>query len=199
MSDIAETWSYVSSLRERAVTRLTDDIQIDLSRASTSDAMAALFRLASSPATVGDARSLLHELQVHQVEVEMQHEELLQSRAALESDLIRRTTLVERAPAAFLVVDEATVLCEINPAGVRMLGAGSDVVLGWPFSSFLSASSSDQLHKMLARARDGAVLETYELQLVPQGGVTRKLLCSVDTEVSSKRFLLVLLTLASQS
>ena len=197
MSNDAETWSHLSNLRERAMTRLTDGAHIDLSRASTSDAMAVLFKLASSPDTAGDARALLHELQVHQVEVEMQREELLESRALLESDLIRQTTLVERAPAAFIVIDEFTVLCEINHAGVRLLGAPRDAVLGRPLSSFLSASSSEQLQKMLTRARDGVGPESCKLQLLPQGGVTSTLLCSADVEASSGRFLLVLMAPAA--
>lgn len=198
MSDIAESLSYVSGLRDRAVSRLTDGIRIDLSRASTSDAMAVLFKLASSPSTAGDARALLHELQVHQVEVELQQEELLTSRHKLESELTRLTTLIEHAPAALMLVNEATVLCEINPAGAQLLGVAIDGVLGRPLRSFLSASSGEVLQKMLARARDGAVPETCELQLLPQGGVTRRLLCSAGTEASSGQFVLVLLAPASQ-
>lgn len=199
MSHLAETSSYLSSLRERATTQLTDGIRSNLKHASTSEAMAVLFKLASSPSTAGDALALLHELQVHQVEVEMQHEELRRSRVELESNLIRQTTHVECAPAAFLVIDEATVLCEINLAGVRLLGAESNDVLGRPFSSFLSASSSEQLQKMLTLARGGAVPETCELQLLPQGGVIRKLLCTAGNDVSSGRFLLVLLAPPSTS
>ncbi|EWS65555.1 hypothetical protein Y695_01185 [Hydrogenophaga sp. T4] len=96
MSQLVETSSYLSSLRERATTKLTNGMRSDLSRASTSEAMAVLFKLASSPSTAGDALALLHELQVHQVEVEMQHEELRCSRVELESDLIRQTARVER-------------------------------------------------------------------------------------------------------
>jgi PAS domain S-box-containing protein len=193
MSHLVETSSYLSSLRERATTQLTDGIRSDLSRASTSEAMAVLFKLASSPSTAGDALALLHELQVHQVEVEMQHEELRRSRVELESDLIRQTSHVERAPAALLVIDEATVLCEINLAGARLLGVAGNDVLGRPLASLLSASSSEQLQKRLTLARGDAVPETFELQLSSQGGISRKLLCTAGKDVSSGRFLLVLM------
>jgi len=199
MSHLVETSSYLSGLRERATTQLTDGIRSDLSRASTSEAMAVLFKLASSPSTAGDALALLHELQVHQVEVEMQHEELRRSRLELESDLIRQTSHVERAPAAFLVIDEATVLSEINLAGVRLLGAARNDVLGRSLVSLLSAASSEPLKKMLALARTGAEPETFELQLLPQGGVARKLWCTAGGEVATGRFLLVLLAPPSPS
>lgn len=197
MSQLTETSSYLSGLRERATTQLTDGIRSDLSRASTSEAMAVLFRLASSPSTAGDALALLHELQVHQVELEMQHEELRRSRVELENDLIRQTTRIERAPAAFLVIDKATVLCDINLAGVRLLGAARGDVLGRPLSRYLSASSGEQLQKMLTQAGNGAVPETCELQWSPQGGVVRKLLATADKDASTGRFLVVLLELPS--
>ena len=197
MSQLVETSSYLTSLRERATTQLTDGIRSDLSRASTSEAMAVLFKLASSPSTAGDALALLHELQVHQVEVEMQDEELRRSRIELESALIRQTTLFEHAPAAYLIIDEATVLCEINLAGARLLGAASNELLGRPLASFLSAASVEQLQKMLARARNGAVPETCELQLLPQAGVIRQLHGTAGREDSSANFLLVLLALPS--
>lgn len=197
MSQLTETSSYLSGLRERATTQLTDGLRSDLSRTSTSDAMGVLFRLASTPSTAGDALALLHELQVHQVELEMQHEELRRSRVELENDLIRQTTRIERAPAAFLVIDKATVLCDINLAGVQLLGAARGDLLGHPLSRYLSASSGEQLQKMLTQAGSGAVPETCELHLPPQGGVVRKLLATVDKEASTGRFLVVLLALPS--
>jgi len=162
-----------------------------------------LFKLASSSATGGDALAVLHELQVHQVELDMQHEELCRSNAELESDLIRLRAYIEQAPAALLVVDDALTLCEINPAGARLLGTARNDVLGSPLTTWLSASGGEALQKklakMLASARSGAVPETFELPLPPQDGVARKLLCSASFEASSGRFLLVLMAPASAS
>lgn len=192
MSHLAESSPYLSGLRERATNQLTQGVRSDLSRASTSEAMAVLFQLASSPSTAGDALALLHELQVHQVEVEMQHEELQQSRAELENHLARQMHLVERAPAAFVVLDEASVVCEINREGVRLLGAADSDVLGRSFTSFLSPPSNAQLQKMLTQAKDDAVPESFELQLLPVQGAPQKLLCTAGREASSNRFVLVL-------
>ena len=198
MSNLAETSSYLSGLRARATTQLTHGVRTDLTRASTSEAMAVLFKLASSPETAGDAMALLHELQVHQVEVDMQHEELRHSRVALEDDLIRQTNRFERAPAGYLVLSETSVVCEVNQAGVRLLGAAADDVLGRPLTSFLSAASREVLSVLLARAKAGAAPETFELELLPLPGAARKLFASAGREVSSDRILLVLLEAPSQ-
>lgn len=193
MPNPAEQSSYLSDLREKATAQLTDGVRGNPARASTSEAMAALFKLASSKSTAADALALLHELQVHQVEVDMQHEELRRSREELESDLIRQTARVVDAPAALLVVDEASVVFEINTEGVRLLGVDASEVLGQPLASRLSASGAEQLQKMLALAPTGAVPETFELQLAKEGGNGRKLLCRAGNERFSGRFMLVLL------
>jgi PAS domain-containing protein len=199
MSNLVETATYLSGLRERATTQLTNGLRGELSRTSTSDAMAVLFKLASSPDTAVDAMALLHELQVHQVEVDMQHEELRRSRVELESDLIRLTNRFERAPAACLVVNEASVLCEINLAGSRLLGAEGDDLLGRPLTSFFIAPSCELLRKMLAQAKTQGVTETVELELQPGVGKNRRLCAIVDREVSSDCFLMVLMELPSRN
>jgi PAS domain S-box-containing protein len=193
MSEVTENWSYLSSLRERALTRLTMGARANLSRGDASEAIAVLFKLASSESTASDALALLHEIQVHQVEVEMQQEELSRALVAVESDLIRQTSLIAQAPGAFLVVDKATVVHEINHAGLRILGAKSDVMLGQPFSGLLAEVGSAKLQVMLRRAEDGAGPETSELPLLTKDGNTRSVLCSAAREASSGRFLLVLL------
>lgn len=194
----ADTSSHLSSLRERAMTKLTGGVRSDLSRTSTSEAMAVLFKLASSPDTASDALAMLHELQVHQVEVEMQQDELRRSRVELERNLIQQTTRVEHAPAAFLVVDQATVVSEINLAGVRLLGAARPAVLGRPLASFLAPTCSDALQLMITRARDGAQPEPGELQLLPKDGVSQKLLCTAGRGPASGQFVLVLMVLPSK-
>ncbi|MDR7151582.1 PAS domain-containing protein [Hydrogenophaga palleronii] len=180
------------------MTKLTGGVRSNLSRASPSEALGALFKLASSPDTASDALAMLHELQVHQVEVEMQQDELRRSRVELERNLIQQTTRVEHAPAAFLVVDRATVVNEINLAGVRLLGAARPAVLGRPLSGFLAPSCSDALQRMLTRARDGTLPEPGELQLLPKGGVGQKLLCTAGRGAASGQFDLVLMMLPSK-
>ena len=198
MSYLVETSTYLSGLRERATTQLTEGTRGELPRASTSDAIAVLFKLASSPDTAVDAMALLHELQVHQVEVDMQHEELHRSRVELESELIRQTNRFERAPVAYLVVDEASVLCEINKAGARLLGTTSEDGLGRPLTSFLSTPSSELLRQMLGQAKAPGATETVELELLSGTGANRKLYATADKEVTSDRFLLVLVEIPSR-
>jgi PAS domain-containing protein len=179
-------------LRQRAVAHLRVAGRADLGRTGTSEAMAVLHQLASSPATAGDALALLHELQVHQVELDLQQEELRNSRCELEAELIRQTALVERAPVGYMTLDAASALCEINLAGARLLGAAREDLLGRPLAAQLTADGTGQLRDLLARARDGLAPESCPLQLCVAGAV-RTLLAAVDRDTLPGRFLLVLM------
>ncbi len=185
--------SNCASLRERAVAQLTGVALTNPRTTSMSEALSVLYKLASSPSTADDALALLHELQVHQVELDMQQEELHHSRFELEAELIRKTDLIDQAPAGVVTIDTTTVLLEINPAGARLLGASPEELLGRPLASLLSAPSADALHLMLARARDGQTPGTCELQLPPIAGVIRAVHAAVAEHKIQECFLLILM------
>lgn len=113
-----------SSLRERAHTRLqANDAPTAGVAKNASDALRVLFDLASSPATAHDALALLHELQVHQVELDLQNEELQSSRAELEAAWTRQTQLHHASPSAQLVLDSSGVLDGVQRPSFEMLRA----------------------------------------------------------------------------
>src|ERR1035438_2766978 len=106
-------------LRSRAVAHLKGpDAQ---ARADGSAALGVLYELASSPSTAPNALALLHELQVHQVEVDLQDEELRRSRLELETSLNRQVQLYDYAPVGYLTVDCNAVLRELNQTGATLL------------------------------------------------------------------------------
>lgn len=188
-----------TNLRKRALAQLGIGPSKELKLANTSDALAVLHRLASSPSTAGDALALLHEMQVHQVELDLQQEELRCSRSELETALIRQAALIERAPVGYMTIDARTVLCEVNLAGAQLLGAARDDLLGRPLGGLLSAHSADVLQTLLARARDGLTPETRELQLQPLVGTMRPVQAAADQDTVPDRFLLVLMAAGSPS
>ena len=199
MSHSSDTADGHKDLRTRALAKLSVGPSKEHKRASTADALAALHRLASAPSTASDATALLHEMQVHQVELELQQEELRSSRLELEAALIRQTNLIARAPVGYMTIDAGTVVHEINLAGARLLGAARDDMLGRPLAGLLSAHSADVLQTLLARARDGFGPETRELQLQTHAGTLRPVQAAADQDTISDRFLLVLMDAASPS
>jgi PAS domain-containing protein len=148
-------------LRSRAVAHLKGrDAQVD-----ASTALGVLYQLASSPSTAPDALALLHELQVHQVEVDLQDEELRRSRAELETSLNRQVQLYDYAPVGYFTLDFNAVLRELNETGAAMLGLERDFLRGRSLDSFLTAEGASILRAMLGRLAEGAPTEFAHLAL----------------------------------
>ena len=178
------------SLRQRALSRLTGKSDPHDTRANSSAALAVLHDLASSPATAADSLKLLHELQVHQVELDLQEEELRRSVVELEAALYRQVQLYDFAPAACFTVDRSMALCELNRTGARLLGFDRDAMLGLALDSFLEADSSHALHAALIRVAAGAESEGCELRFVALDGVSQTAHASVGPDPSGQRFLI---------
>jgi PAS domain S-box-containing protein len=178
------------SLRQRALSRLTGSNDPRDSRANSSAALAVLHDLASSPATAADSLKLLHELQVHQVELDLQEEELRRSVVELETALYRQVQLYDFAPAACFTVDRSMALCELNRTGARLLGFDRDAMLGLALDSFLEPASSRDLHAALMRVAEGAEGTGCELRFVERDGVSQTAHASVGPDPSGQRFLI---------
>ena len=178
------------NLRLRAIAHLTGSSDPQSTRANSSAALAVLHDLASSPATAAASLKLLHELQVHQVELDLQEEELRRSVTELEAALYRQVQLYDFAPAGCFTVDRSTALCELNRTGARLLGFDRDAVLGRALDSFLEPDSSRALHAALMRVAEGAEGAGCELRFVARGGVSQTVHASVGPDPSGQRFLI---------
>ncbi|MDP1610082.1 MAG: ATP-binding protein [Sulfuritalea sp.] len=94
-------------------------------------------RRSSLPQGEQDAQHLLHELQVHQIELEMQNETLREARANLEKSHNRYIDLYEHAPVAYLTLTADGLIAEINLTGATLLGMERGKLLHRPFSSLV--------------------------------------------------------------
>src|ERR1019366_2986010 len=68
----------------------------------------------ATPQTEADARRLLHELQVHQLELEMQNAEIHEARNRAETLLETYTDLYDFAPIGYFSLDEQGLILEVN-------------------------------------------------------------------------------------
>lgn len=180
-----------ADLRSRATARIKGH-HLDIRRASASQALGVLFQLASSPSTAQDALALLHELQVHQVELELQDEELRSSRNELEEALSRHIVLYDCAPIGYFTIDAGTVIHELNLRGASLLGVEREDLLGRPLDCFLTDRSADRLHALMAQVRQAHQSDSCELELTVQCGERRGVRASATKDPLDSRFLLVL-------
>ena len=181
-----------ASLRQRALAKLTVSTLADPKRASMSDALVVLHHLASSPATASDALALLHELQVHQVELELQAEELRESRAELESMLRQKIALYDHQPVGCFTIDRGLAIEELNLHGAGLLGVARDEACGQHLDAFLSTGDGRRLRELLTGVAPGAASASAPLQLLPRGATGCKVRAHVTAEPDGRGFLLVL-------
>lgn len=115
-----------------------------------------LHSLASDPATAGDALKLLHELQVHQVELDLQHEHMEDNRRGLEESVQRYAELYDFAPVAYFTVDSTDRIVDGNLAAARMLGVERDDLAGRSIASLVSPAGRLQMLELLEQvSRNG--------------------------------------------
>jgi PAS domain-containing protein len=69
-----------------------------------------------------DSKKLLHELQVHQIELEMQNEELRLAYETAETALKKYTMLYDLAPMGYFTLDSNATISELNFTGADILG-----------------------------------------------------------------------------
>ena len=84
---------------------------------------------------------LVHELQVHQIELEMQNEELRRVMAELEESHQHFSLLFHRAPIGYLVLDQVGLIHEVNDTFCRMVSRTRNQLVGAPFAECMAADS----------------------------------------------------------
>ncbi len=100
---------------------------------------------------MADDLRLLNELQVHQTELELQNEELRETRLAMEAALEKYADLYEFAPMGYFTLDDGGVVLEVNQTGLTLLGGSRSNLVGRRFSLFLAEESRDAFNAFLAK------------------------------------------------
>ncbi len=120
--------------------------------------------------TIAARRSLLQELQVHQIELAMQNEELRRAKLELETSRAGYMNLYELAPVGYCSVTETGLLLQANLTLAKMLGAARGDLAGQPFSNFVLKADQDLWYRLHRQLLDSALPQAGELRLrLPDG------------------------------
>jgi PAS domain-containing protein len=125
-----------------------------------------------------DAKKLLHELQVHQIELEMQNEELRQTNETAETALKKYTMLYDFAPMGYFTLDSDGSICELNFTGAEMLGEKRFSLINSNFKLFVSEDSQPVFNDFFSKVYAGNVKQSCEVML----GYNNNPLCLVYME-----------------
>ena len=94
-----------------------------------------------SPANETDTLRLIHELEVHQIELEMQNEELIRAQAEAQTLLNQYTELYDFAPVGYCTLMRDGTIQRVNLAGERLFGMQRSKLLKRRFGNFVSPKS----------------------------------------------------------
>lgn len=113
----------------------------------------------------------VHELEVHEVELELQNEELRAARSALEDDLERYREVFDFAPLGYAVLAATGEIRAINHAGAQLLSLERRRIINRKFAAFVATSSLRTVEDVFRRALGDQVKVTAEVELC-RGGST---------------------------
>jgi len=119
-----------------------------------------------------DPRRLLHELQVHQIELEMQNAELQEWRNQAETLLEKYVNLYDFAPIGYFSLDEKGRILEVNLTGASLLGMERSRLVSRSLASFALAASRSVLTDLLDQVFAGKGNHTGEASLQKEDGTT---------------------------
>lgn len=116
-----------------------------------------------------DPQKLLHELQVHQIELEMQNEALRATQAELEAALTRSSNLFDFAPIPYLTTDAQGRICEANHAAARLFNQPCASLCSMGLPSFMKTEDLPVYQALVEKAAASGIRETGEITLSISG------------------------------
>lgn len=109
---------------------------------------------------------LIHELEVHQMELEMQNEELLLAKEQAEQAIEKYTELYDYAPCGYFTLSQDGTVIEANRTGDDMLGKLHSSVLNSQFGFFITDDTKNIFSAFLERLFKSKVTESCEVNLI---------------------------------
>ncbi|MFP4047470.1 MAG: ATP-binding protein [Bacteroidales bacterium] len=123
----------------------------------------------SSSSSENELQKLIHELEVHQIELEMQNEELIIAKEQAEQAEEKYAELYDYAPSGYLTLSKKGEITELNFAAARLLGKNRSQLIKRNFAFFLSEDSRSDFHLFFQNIFAGKGKQSCELTLIPGG------------------------------
>ena len=119
-----------------------------------------------------DAMALVHELQVHQIELEMQNEELKRAKLEMEDALTKYSDLYDFAPIGLFAIDQQGIIQEVNKAGAALLGIERRNLMNRHFQLCVAPKDRSRFDDFCKSAFETSFKKTCEMNLLKEGKPT---------------------------
>ena len=141
----------------------------NIARQKKSSAPETLATLA--PLSPADAHRLLHDLQVHQIELELQNEELRRAQDALEASRARYFDLYDLAPVGYFTLNENGLILEANLTGATLLDVARSALVKQTLSRFIVSEDADSYYLHCRQLFRTGMPQSFELRISGKDGV----------------------------
>jgi len=115
--------------------------------------------------SLADTQRLLHELQVHQIELEMQNEELRKARDEMEAGMEKYSELYDFAPLGYLTLDPEGVIREANLTAASLLGIPRAPLVKQRLGHFVTAADRQNFDAFLRQVFESRDRKECDLRL----------------------------------
>ncbi|MBS1227378.1 MAG: hypothetical protein H6R17_655 [Proteobacteria bacterium] len=115
-------------------------------------------------------RALLHELQVHEIQLEMQNDALRRAQIAVEESRDRYVDLYEFAPVGYLTLTPAGQMAQLNLTAARLLGRARKDLQGKRFALFVVEADQDRWERLFQHVKESSEQGTTEVALTRGDG-----------------------------
>ena len=112
-----------------------------------------------------DILRLVHELEVHQIELEMQNDELLLAKEQAELATAKYEELYEFAPSGYFILSSEGKIIQLNIAGSQIFGRDRSQLKNHRFAFFVSDESKSVFKLFLSRIFSSSAKQTCDLSL----------------------------------
>ncbi len=115
-------------------------------------------------------QQMFHELRVHQIELEMQNEELRRAYAEIEGSRARYFDLYDLAPVGYVTVNEKGLILEANLTAATLLGVNRGALIKQILTRFILKEDQDLYYQLRKKLFETGAPQTSELCLVKPDG-----------------------------
>jgi len=118
-----------------------------------------------------DMKKLIHEIQVHQVELEMQNDELRKAQQVIEESRSRYADLYDFAPVGYFTLNGKGVIVGANLTGADLLGFERNLLLKTPFSLYVIPEDLELFFEYRRKILQIPGRQACELRLKRRAGI----------------------------
>ena len=117
-----------------------------------------------------ETQLMLHELHVHQIELEMQNEELRRAQIELDASRARYFDLYDLAPVGYCTVSEQGLIKQANLTAAGLLGTTRSELLKQPWTRFIHREDEDRYYLLRKKLVESGEPQSCELRMMKKDG-----------------------------